>query len=69
MLSSHLLLPLLLLSPVPAAWRPGCGRLSTIYPETLMLGMEIRDKVSAYVRERIGAEAGLGRGIRNRHLG
>lgn len=29
-------------------------RLSTIYPDTLMLGMEIRDKVAAYVRERIG---------------
>ncbi|EFJ44653.1 hypothetical protein VOLCADRAFT_82720 [Volvox carteri f. nagariensis] len=39
----------------------GCGfggllvKLSTIYPDTLMLGMEIRDKVSAYVRERIAA--------------
>ncbi|PNH06732.1 tRNA (guanine-N(7)-)-methyltransferase [Tetrabaena socialis] len=39
----------------------GCGfggllvRLSTLYPDTLMLGMEIRDKVSAYVRERIAA--------------
>jgi len=39
----------------------GCGfgglliRLSTVYPETLMVGMEIRDKVTNYVKERIGA--------------
>lgn len=39
----------------------GCGfgglliKLSPQYPDTLMMGMEIRDKVSAYVRERIGA--------------
>ncbi|KAM7265895.1 hypothetical protein ACFE04_003578 [Oxalis oulophora] len=37
----------------------GCGfgglliGLATIYPETLMIGMEIRDKVSEYVKERI----------------
>lgn len=29
-------------------------RLSPLYPDTLMVGMELRDKVSAYVRERIG---------------
>jgi hypothetical protein len=28
-------------------------RLSPLYPDTLMVGMELRDKVSAYVRERI----------------
>ncbi|KAG2490234.1 hypothetical protein HYH03_011358 [Edaphochlamys debaryana] len=39
----------------------GCGfggllvKLATIYPDTLMMGMEIRDKVSEYVRERIAA--------------
>lgn len=39
----------------------GCGfggltiKLSELYPDTLVLGMEIRDKVSAYVRERIAA--------------
>ncbi|PNW80366.1 hypothetical protein CHLRE_07g314550v5 [Chlamydomonas reinhardtii] len=39
----------------------GCGfgglliKLATHYPDTLMLGMEIRDKVTAYVRERIAA--------------
>ncbi|GIL92891.1 hypothetical protein Vretimale_14797 [Volvox reticuliferus] len=39
----------------------GCGfggllvKLATIYPDTLMLGMEIRDKVTAYVRERIAS--------------
>ncbi|XP_071725030.1 tRNA (guanine-N(7)-)-methyltransferase [Rutidosis leptorrhynchoides] len=37
----------------------GCGfgglliGLSTIFPETLMIGMEIRDKVTEYVKERI----------------
>lgn len=36
----------------------GCGfggllvRLSPLYPDTLMVGLELRDKVSAYVRER-----------------
>ncbi|KAG2450297.1 hypothetical protein HYH02_004804 [Chlamydomonas schloesseri] len=40
----------------------GCGfgglliKLATHYPDTPMLGMEIRDKVTAYVRERIGAK-------------
>ncbi|KAK9805825.1 hypothetical protein WJX73_004365 [Symbiochloris irregularis] len=39
----------------------GCGfggllvRLSPLYPDTLMLGMELRDKVADYVRERIDA--------------
>mmetsp|Transcript_30617 Transcript_30617/g.67813 ORF Transcript_30617/g.67813 Transcript_30617/m.67813 type:complete len:294 (+) Transcript_30617:69-950(+) len=39
----------------------GCGfgglliKLSNLYPETLMVGMELRDKVSAYVKERIAA--------------
>lgn len=39
----------------------GCGfgglliRLSTVFPDTLMVGMEIRDKVTNYVKERIGA--------------
>ncbi|GAQ88882.1 tRNA methyltransferase [Klebsormidium nitens] len=39
----------------------GCGfggllvKLAPLYPDTLMLGMELRDKVSEYVRERIGA--------------
>eukprot|EP00898_Chlorokybus_atmophyticus_P007061 jgi/Chlat1/7356/Chrsp59S06977 len=39
----------------------GCGfggllvRLSPIYPDTLMVGMELRDKVCEYVRERITA--------------
>ncbi|GLI65576.1 hypothetical protein VaNZ11_009148 [Volvox africanus] len=39
----------------------GCGfggllvKLATLYPNTLMLGMEIRDKVTAYVRERIAS--------------
>jgi hypothetical protein len=32
-------------------------RLAPLYPDTLMVGMEIRAKVSAYVRERIGAVA------------
>ncbi|KAG5244547.1 hypothetical protein OIU76_008597 [Salix suchowensis] len=37
----------------------GCGfgglliSLSTLFPETLMIGMELRDKVTEYVRERI----------------
>lgn len=37
----------------------GCGfgglliRLSPLYPDSMMLGMELRDKVSNYVRERI----------------
>ncbi|XP_045804504.1 tRNA (guanine-N(7)-)-methyltransferase [Trifolium pratense] len=37
----------------------GCGfgglliSLSTLFPETLMIGMELRDKVSEYVKERI----------------
>lgn len=37
----------------------GCGfggllvQLSTLFPETLMIGMEIRDKVTEYVKERI----------------
>ncbi|CAK0784917.1 hypothetical protein CVIRNUC_008122 [Coccomyxa viridis] len=37
----------------------GCGfggllvKLAPLYPDTLMLGMELRDKVSEYVRERI----------------
>jgi hypothetical protein len=30
------------------------ARLAPLYPEQLMVGMEIRDKVAAYVRERIG---------------
>jgi tRNA (guanine-N7-)-methyltransferase len=29
--------------------------LSTIFPKTLMIGMELRDKVSEYVKERISA--------------
>lgn len=29
-------------------------RLATLFPDKLILGMEIRDKVAAYVRERIG---------------
>jgi hypothetical protein len=29
-------------------------RLAPLYPEQLMVGMEIRDKVATYVRERIG---------------
>lgn len=39
----------------------GCGfggllvSLSTLFPETLMIGMEIRDKVTEYVKERISA--------------
>ncbi|XP_068638682.1 tRNA (guanine-N(7)-)-methyltransferase-like [Aristolochia californica] len=39
----------------------GCGfggllvSLSTLFPDTLMIGMEIRDKVSEYVKERISA--------------
>ncbi|EFJ24170.1 hypothetical protein SELMODRAFT_101998 [Selaginella moellendorffii] len=39
----------------------GCGfggllvRLSDLYPETLMIGMELRDKVTEYVKERIAA--------------
>ena len=39
----------------------GCGfgglliSLSTLFPETLMIGMELRDKVSEYVKERISA--------------
>eukprot|EP00798_Chlamydomonas_sp_ICE-L_P007848 gene7848-1054_t len=39
----------------------GCGfgglliKLATIYPDTLMVGMELRDKVSLYVKERIVA--------------
>ncbi|KAF3792072.1 tRNA guanine-N-7-methyltransferase [Nymphaea thermarum] len=39
----------------------GCGfggllvQLSTLFPDTLMLGMELRDKVSEYVKERISA--------------
>jgi len=33
-------------------------RLSPLYPEKLIIGMELREKVSAYVRERIGAPAG-----------
>jgi hypothetical protein len=32
-------------------------RLAPLYPEQLMVGMEIRDKVATYVRERIGALA------------
>lgn len=31
-----------------------CNRLAPLYPDKLMLGMEIRDKVAAYVCERIG---------------
>ncbi|KAK9097498.1 hypothetical protein Sjap_022995 [Stephania japonica] len=45
----------------------GCGfggllvTLSTMYPDTLMMGMEIRDKVTEYVKERIKAlRASLG---------
>lgn len=46
----------------------GCGfgglliSLSSLFPETLMIGMEIRDKVTEYVKERILAlrEANLG---------
>lgn len=37
---------------------PPTHRLSELYPDTLVLGMEIRDKVSAYVRERIGGFMG-----------
>lgn len=39
----------------------GCGfggliiSLATLYPETLMIGMELRDKVTEYVKERITA--------------
>lgn len=39
----------------------GCGfggllvSLSTLFPETLMIGMELRDKVTEYVKERIAA--------------
>ncbi|KAJ4707664.1 tRNA (guanine-N(7)-)-methyltransferase [Melia azedarach] len=39
----------------------GCGfgglliSLSTLFPETLMIGMELRDKVTEYVKERISA--------------
>lgn len=33
-------------------------RLSPLYPDQLMVGMEIRDKVTSYVRERIGKPAG-----------
>ncbi|KAJ7567291.1 hypothetical protein O6H91_02G141200 [Diphasiastrum complanatum] len=39
----------------------GCGfggllvKLSVMFPETLMLGMELRDKVTEYVKERIAA--------------
>ncbi|XP_061339358.1 tRNA (guanine-N(7)-)-methyltransferase [Gastrolobium bilobum] len=39
----------------------GCGfgglliSLSTLFPETLMIGMELRDKVSEYVKERISS--------------
>ncbi|KAJ1417850.1 hypothetical protein SESBI_16311 [Sesbania bispinosa] len=39
----------------------GCGfgglliSLSTMFPETLMIGMELRDKVSEYVKERISS--------------
>lgn len=31
------------------------ARLAPLYPDKLMVGMEIRDKVATYVRERIGA--------------
>ena len=37
-----------------AAW----NRLATLYPDTLMVGMELREKVSTYVKERIGEEGG-----------
>ena len=39
----------------------GCGfgglliSLSTLFPETLMIGMELRDKVTEYVKERISS--------------
>jgi hypothetical protein len=36
------------------------NRLAPLYPDKLMLGMEIRDKVAAYVCERIGEHALLG---------
>jgi hypothetical protein len=35
---------------------PCCDRLAPIYPDQLMVGMEIRDKVATYVRERIGKQ-------------
>ncbi len=38
---------------------PALHRLSPLYPDTLMLGMEIRDKVTEYVRERIGKHKAL----------
>ena len=38
-----------------AAW----NRLATLYPDTLMVGMELREKVSTYVKERIGEEGGI----------
>lgn len=41
----------------PNPWDPAppcLPRLSPLYPETLMVGMELRDKVSLYVKERIG---------------
>ena len=51
----------------PPTWPlPSCmRRLSPLYPETLMLGLELRDKVAEYVRERIGGRLGGGcRGTR-----
>ena len=49
---------------LPMRW---CCRLSPLYPDTLMVGMELRDKVSSYVKERIGeqsvgSERGMGTG-------
>jgi hypothetical protein len=32
-------------------------RLAPLFPETLMVGMELRDKVSEYVKDRIGTHA------------
>ncbi|XP_062106581.1 tRNA (guanine-N(7)-)-methyltransferase [Humulus lupulus] len=46
----------------------GCGfgglliSLSTLFPETLMIGMELRDKVTEYVKERIVALRGANPG-------
>lgn len=41
-------------SPTPAATRRAVG-LSPLFPETLMIGLEIREKVSEFVRLRIAA--------------
>lgn len=39
---------------VPCSCPAASDRLAPLYPDQLMVGMEIRDKVATYVRERIG---------------